>query len=281
MNTMMNAKRVDFVTTRKFKSQGFSLVELMVALAAGLIVSSAVVAFLMSSFKSNAEYVQSTRLTQELRNTLDLAVRDLERAGYDDNALAYMGTNNVSPFSPMCIWDPSTSACSAVVPSAAGNCIIYAYDRTFLNGSSTASGTAGTLDLSNGEVRGLRLKSATVNGLTVGAIEYGTSASSTRPACNGAAATYTTYPASCNTTSKWCPLSDASKLDITAFTITNNGPASLTGSGITMLTRRLDVTLSGRLAGTTDTPRTVRTSIKVRSDCVRPIASFGNCSLSP
>ncbi len=44
----------------------------MVAMVAGMIVSAAVLMFFFSSMKSNGEYVQSTRLTQELRNTLDL-----------------------------------------------------------------------------------------------------------------------------------------------------------------------------------------------------------------
>ena len=59
-----------------------ALVELMVALVAGLIVSAAVTRFFISSMKSNGEYVQSTRLTQELRNILDLMSRDVRRAGY-------------------------------------------------------------------------------------------------------------------------------------------------------------------------------------------------------
>ena len=80
---------------------GFTLVEMMVAIVAGMIVSLAVVAFMMSSMRSNGEYVQSTRLTQELRNTLDLIVRDVARAGYNDDALAYVSLPNTSPFSPM------------------------------------------------------------------------------------------------------------------------------------------------------------------------------------
>jgi prepilin-type N-terminal cleavage/methylation domain-containing protein len=87
----------NFPMNNKNASAGFSLIELMVALVAGLIVSSAVVAFMMSSFKSNAEYVQSTRLTQELRNSLDLVTRDVRRAGYNEKAMASLGTGTASP----------------------------------------------------------------------------------------------------------------------------------------------------------------------------------------
>ena len=56
-------------------ARGFSLIELMIAVALGLIVSIAIVAFMMSSFRSNGQFVQATRLTQELRNTMDLMTR--------------------------------------------------------------------------------------------------------------------------------------------------------------------------------------------------------------
>lgn len=245
-------------------NSGFSLAELMVALAAGLIVSTAAVAFLMSSFKSNAEYVQSTRLTQELRNTLDLLVRDLQRAGYDDGSLAYVGNSNTSPFTPILI---------------SGSCVLYAYDRTYPNGTTTATGTLGQIDLGNQEVRGLRLSSATMNGVPVGVLEYAESVTGTRPLCTDATANYSTFPPTC--VGAWCPLSDASKLDITAFTIANNG-TNLPTAAPTMAVRRLDVGLAGRIAGNTEfAPRDVRSRIKVRADCLRLAANFGQCSSSP
>jgi hypothetical protein len=223
--------------------------------------------------------VQSTRLTQELRNTLDLLVRDLQRAGYDDNALAFLGNANSSPFSPLCIATAGAPS-TCVSDNTAGSCIIYAYDRTYPLGSSTPSGTEGQLDVSNGEVRGLRLASATINGNTVGVIEYAVSDGTTKPACNGSAPDYSAYPPTCSSSSKWCPLSDGSTLNITAFSIANNG-SSMSDDDMTMGVRRLDIALSGQLIGDTSFTRNVRSSIKVRSDCVRPTASFAQCSASP
>lgn len=260
--------------------RGFSLIELMIAMAAGLIVSTAIVAFMMSSFKANAEYVQSTRLTQELRNTLDLVVRDLQRAGYDDDSLRYLGSLNDSPFSPICIATTAAPTTCLGLGGGDGNCVVYAYDRTFPHGATTASGTEGTLDVDNGEVRGLRFASATIDGNTVGMIEYAVSEGSTKPACGGDAVDYSVYPPVCNATSLWCPLSDAGKLDITSFTIADNGNTAA-DSEASMGMRRLDVTIAGRIARTTDTPRSVRSSIKVRSDCIRSTTDFGECDASP
>jgi Tfp pilus assembly protein PilW len=231
---------------------GFSLVELMTALVAGMIVSAAVVTFTMASFRSNSEYVVATRLSQELRNSLDLVTRDLRRAGYNENALGSIASGNTSPFSKMLI---------------SGECILFAYDR--------ANGTPGAIDVDNGEVRGIRRSSVTFNGNTVGVIEYAESASGTKPTCTGGTATYTTFPPACNSTSHWCALSDPSLLNITALTLTNNG-ANI-GSNIEL--RQIGVTISGQLANSTTFTRSVSSKVRVRSDCYTP--SGYNCATSP
>jgi len=65
--------------------RGFTLVELMVALALGLLVVSAVVAFVVALVRANGEIVSSARLDQELRATMALIAADLRRArGVDD-----------------------------------------------------------------------------------------------------------------------------------------------------------------------------------------------------
>ena len=57
------------------KVAGFSLVELMVALVAGMVVAGAMLAFTVSSVRANSDFVAAARLTQELRNTLDEEIR--------------------------------------------------------------------------------------------------------------------------------------------------------------------------------------------------------------
>ena len=62
------------------KNEGFTLVELMVALVLGLIVVGAVLALVLSIIKSNRQTIQATRLTQELRATAAVIANDLRRA---------------------------------------------------------------------------------------------------------------------------------------------------------------------------------------------------------
>ncbi|MFY8060821.1 MAG: PilW family protein, partial [Arenimonas sp.] len=177
----------------KRQSQGFSLVELMISLAIGLIVVTAVLAFTLSSLTANSEYVQSTRLSQELRNSMDFVSRELRRAGYDENMNRYTAASTlsalvVSPFSRIFVDDDADGD-----GTANDGCVIYAYDRT--------GGTPGVVERARGEIRALRLASRTVDGQTVGVLEIGESATGLTPACNGGAPTYTNYPATCNTTS--------------------------------------------------------------------------------
>ncbi len=261
----MKTIRSNFVSSR---GRGFSLIELMIALVAGLIVSYAVVAFTMSSMKSNGEYVQSARLTQELRNSLNLVTRDLRRAGYDEDAMGHLAAGTNSPFVPILIQNAG----------ADDSCIIYAYDR--------AGGNGGTVELANGEVRGLRRVTATVAGRQVGIIEYGVSAGTSKPTCGAASATYTTYPPACN--GLWCPLSDPATLNITRFRLTDG--STNVGSGTSQVRiRNLDVNIQGRLAGDDGTSylngvstsylRGISSTVKVRSECSMPVIT--DCNLTP
>lgn len=80
----------------KKRNKGFTLVEMMIAIAIGLIVASAVVSLFISMTKVNSTYLKSVRLHHGLRSTFDVMVRDIRRAGYNDNAATQITTN---PFS--------------------------------------------------------------------------------------------------------------------------------------------------------------------------------------
>ncbi len=274
--------------------RGFTLVEMMLAVVAGLIVSGAVLSFFMSTMKSSGEYVQSTRLSQELRNSMDLITRDLRRAGYDDDGLKYVGNKNVSPFTPLCLsatGAPTTCLQEVAITGSAanstGDCIIYSYDRSYPNNGTTKVGTEGTLDLSNGEVRAIRLRPRTVGPMSnIGVIEYfDSSINSARPVCSDAGPAYSAtslYPG-CNTTTGWCPLSDPNRIDVTALTVVNRS-STIGANPSAQISRQFDITITGRLranTGTTfsDYSRSLQSSIKIRSDCMRELIT--DCNARP
>ena len=99
---------------------GFTLVEMMVAMVLGLVVVSAVLAFIFSLIRANSETVLSTRLNQELRGTMSLIANDLRRArGVSDpiGAVNQGGAVN-NPFSTVAI--PVSKDCVRYSYSADG-----------------------------------------------------------------------------------------------------------------------------------------------------------------
>jgi prepilin-type N-terminal cleavage/methylation domain-containing protein len=118
---------------RPSRQRGLSLIELMIAMVAGLIVSGAALALVISMMKSNAETIKATRLTQELRATAEIIGRDLRRArsvsdpiGNVDVATKVNGCNTISP-----------------AASNSATCVTFAYDCTSTGGEFKAIGLAG------------------------------------------------------------------------------------------------------------------------------------------
>lgn len=244
----------------KSKSLGFSLIELMIALSIGLVVVSAVLAFTLSSVTTNSEYIQSTRLSQELRNSMDFVSRELRRAGYDQDYASYTARSTVvapeiSPFGRIFATADANGS-----GTATDSCVIYAYDRD--------AGNRGRVDLGRGEIRAIRLGYTPAG---VGVIEVAESAATLTPACSGAAPDYTKFPATCNDDSGWCALSDPAVINITAFNITRNDlvqPGSTTATPVVI--REFNIELIGRLVRSADgtVTRGIRSTVKVRADCL-------------
>lgn len=102
-------------STRKANA-GFSLVELMVGLAVGLVLMSAMVALVLSVLRANAEATASARLTQEGRAIGDLIQREIKRARYAGSHLEFVGAG-ATPANPF-----------GQVNMATAGCVKFAYD---------------------------------------------------------------------------------------------------------------------------------------------------------
>jgi prepilin-type N-terminal cleavage/methylation domain-containing protein len=259
------------------RSAGFSLVELMIAMVAGLLVSLAAVAFFFSSIRSNTDYVGATRLTQELRNNLDYVTRELRRAGYNADALTYVSlpanSTQRSPFGSI----------QLVNGGANDSCVLFAYDRD-TNGTSI-----GAVEPAGGERHGIRrfVRSITIDGTAtdIGVIEVAQSdATVTSLDCAADGPNYGTYPPSCNTTTGWCALSDPRRINITALNITltsggiNNDPS---GGNFGTLVRDYTVVVSGSLLKDTSATQSVNDSIRIRSECLHTTVGTGQCVAAP
>lgn len=116
--------------------RGFTLIELMIAITLGLIVIGAVTAFAASSVRAYAENMQSSRMTQDLRTSMTLLVREMRRAGYDAASVSRVLTD--------------TNPTQFALPTVSGECVIYQYDRGIAGSAPGAT-----------ETRGLRRNAAT------------------------------------------------------------------------------------------------------------------------
>ena len=104
--------------------RGFSLIELMVGMAIGLILMAAVVALTVSMLRTNAETVTLSKLTQEGRSISDLVTREVRRARYSGNARAFVGAGGAVTNAFGVVQINTTDLPTAV----SGNCIRFSYD---------------------------------------------------------------------------------------------------------------------------------------------------------
>lgn len=86
-------------SSARHPARGFTLIELLVGMAVGIIVVSALVAFIVSSVQANSENLRSIRLTQELRALTEVVGREIRRARYvsADDLLAAVGQDPLPP----------------------------------------------------------------------------------------------------------------------------------------------------------------------------------------
>lgn len=69
-------------TSRSTGQRGFTLVELMIGLALGLLVAAAATTLLVAQLREQRSLAIENRLMQDLRTASDVIVRDLRRAGH-------------------------------------------------------------------------------------------------------------------------------------------------------------------------------------------------------
>jgi len=101
-------------------ARGFSLVELMVAMVAGLLLVAAVMALFATVLRANGIAMKVSRLNQEVQAITDMMARDIQRAGYDASAAMHTLNPPVSGSKPPFYFDSTTDLAS--------NCIRVKYD---------------------------------------------------------------------------------------------------------------------------------------------------------
>lgn len=103
--------------------QGLTLVELMVGLVVGLILTAGVLKIYITNMNANRSNLQISMLNQELRSMLHLVEKDVRRAGF---WAGVPGTDDMStnPF----LAEPNDLVVSEKAAEIANSCITYSYD---------------------------------------------------------------------------------------------------------------------------------------------------------
>ncbi|MBM5572613.1 MULTISPECIES: prepilin-type N-terminal cleavage/methylation domain-containing protein [Deefgea] len=242
------------------RARGFNLIELMVAMAIGMILLLGASTFFVNMLQSTGNNLMRNKLDAELRMALQFISNDVKRAGYyqgkpslDSADLAALaaasitgnGINvinaSVNPDTFLRMYRPSATP--------AGSCLLYAYNR---NGNLIGGNRVDRYD--DGELTGIRLNDGVLQ---------------VRTSC--VACSYTSCSAG-----TWSDLTDAALIEITALSF-SNGDAVCSGttppvsqcpwpSGAPLLS--LNVSISGRLKTKPGEVRQLSTKISLENQVV-------------
>lgn len=109
--------------------------ETMIATALSLMVTSSMVALMSGSLSHTARIVKMTKLTDDLRTSMQLMTRDVRRSNYSANAIHCFAN-------PDCATDGSLGSSGDVLISDANDCLVFQLDRDH-DGDGTENAPAG------------------------------------------------------------------------------------------------------------------------------------------
>lgn len=128
------------MTMKNRVHRGFSLIELLISIVVGLVITGAVVSFIASTVTTNNATMRATKLSQELRTLTELIARDIKRARGTIEPI-----NNIGTGCSTTAGDANACAGLAVMQSVtlapndtASNCFTYGY-QIFDTGASPAA----------------------------------------------------------------------------------------------------------------------------------------------
>jgi len=224
--------------SRRF-NRGVTLLEALISLALGVIVTGAMVSLMGNSMGSATRIIEMSQLTDELRNTMHLITRDIRRSNY--SPLSHLCYGNSDCGSDGTITSHGDISISSVIQT--DDCVTFNLDRAWDDDGGSTNNNAGGFRraLSGG----------------VGVIEMWIGDAS--PNCSAASG------------GDWVPVTDPGFVEITQFTVDDDDSFSETveeegGSSFTQRVRQINITIAGELTMDSDINRTLIDEIRVRND---------------
>lgn len=213
---------------------GFSIMEVLISMALSLVVTSAMVALMSSTLGNTSRIVNMTKLSDDLRTTMQMLTRDVRRGSYNAKAVYCYGNED-------CSTDGTVTLAGDISIGGAGDCFTYLLDRDH-DGDSTENGAGG-------------FRLATVDGVGVLQMWIGNESA----ACDGA------------DDANWATVTNSDSMDITEFAV--NDDLSYTevifDNGVDTISqrvRKLSIEIGAQLVMDNDIRRSVTDVISVRND---------------
>lgn len=223
---------------RIFKPQpaqgGFTIMEFMVSVTLSLIVTLAMLAMMSNTLGNTSRIVNMTKLTDDMRITMQMLTRDVRRSSYNANAMFCYANED-------CGTDGSLSLAPDITIDESGECFTFQLDRDH-DGDATTDNAGG-------------FRRVSVNG--VGVIEMWIGDES--PDCDAA-------------DSNWVQMTDPDRMDIEDFGIDDS--LSYTevifddgaGTTISQKIRKLRFSMQAQLVADNTITRSIEDIINVRND---------------
>jgi len=211
--------------------RGLGLIEMLVSMALSLMAVGVMVILMANTLGTGAKTIQMSRLSQELRASMQLMSRDLRRANYHSGFLACFANVN-------CRVDLGIDAyVDTIHINAAGNCFWYWLDRD------------GDAALSDDAVGAFRY--STIG--DVGVIQMRTSGNDA---------------ANCDTGSDWELITDPGTVEITSFVVSNSDSytETLTSDGDIQVVEKIRLNISGRMVKDPSVQKEIQDLVLIRND---------------
>jgi hypothetical protein len=228
------------INITKSRQAGASIMEVMIAMSISLVVTAAMIALMTNSLGTTTRIIKMTKLTDDLRTTMQMMSRDVRRSNYNVEAYKCYANDD-------CMTDGAVTAVGEITISAGNDCFWYSMDRNWDDYAETAKIAAGGF------------RRVTSGG--VGVIEMWTGGAA--PDCSsGAGAT------------GWVQITNPQNMDISAFFVEEDPDLSYTqlvqddgmGNVLSQKIRKVRLNMLGRLVMDDSIERYVEDVITVRND---------------
>ena len=215
------------------RQAGFGLLEGTLGMAISLVVTAAMVAMMANSLSNTSRIVNMTKLSDDLRNTMQLMTRDVRRASYNADALLCYGNDD-------CFSDGSVTLPGDIAISDDNSCFTFELDRDH-DGDSTENAVGG-------------FRRVVDDG--IGVIQMWTGGDDATPDCD-------------DDSDLWVEITNPNSMDISVFSVDDDLSYSEdigVGTTITQKVRKLRLNIQGQLTTDSDVRREVEDVISVRND---------------